>query len=473
MARYHPQTLYDRLWRSHIVAEQAGHPALLYVDLHLVHEGTYLQAFEMLDAQGIAVRQPKLTFATTDHWVPTERRLRRDAPLSSMSYVVQGLLEVAKEHGIEAFGPNDVNQGIVHVIGPELGLTLPGMTVVCGDSHTSTHGALGALSFGIGTTQVGHVLATQCLLQRKQKTLRVHISGWLRQGVTAKDLALHILSRHGVAFGREHVLEYAGTCVEAMSMAERMTLCNMSIEMGSRTGLVAPDDTTFEFVSGTPYAPTGRQWDESVERWRTLRSDDDALFDSEVSVDATDVEPMVTFGTTPGMGVPVSGRVPPVDVIGGPEKRRSYERALKYMGFVPGDRLDETRVSTVFIGSCSNSRVEDLRAAASVLRGRKVAAGTRLKIVPGSQAVKRQAEAEGLDHIFLAAGASWDEPGCSMCLAANGDVAPPQQYVASTSNRNFEGRQGPGARTLLMSPLTAAATAVAGVVADPRRYLDA
>ena len=458
-------TLYDKVWDRHVAVRQADRPVAMYVDLHLVHEGTYLQAFQTLRDRGLPVRRLPLTVATTDHFVPTDPARRADALIGDMPYVVRGLTETAAEFGVRLFGPNHDRQGIVHVIGPELGLTLPGMTVVCGDSHTSTHGAFGALAFGIGTTQVGHVLATQCLLQVKQRNLRVTVSGSLRPGVLAKDLALHLLARHGVEYGRGHVIEFAGEVIERLPMAERMSLCNMSIEMGARSSMIAPDDTTFEYVSGRPYAPTGAGWDRAVELWRTLRTDPDAVFDREIHVDGREVEPMVTYGTTPAMGTTVTGVVPERD-------DPSFAKALAYMGLRPGDAMADRQVRTVFIGSCTNSRIEDLRAAATVLRGRKVAAHTELRVVPGSQAVKRQAEAEGLADVFRAAGALWGEPSCSMCLGVNGDIAPAGEFVASTSNRNFEGRQGPGARTLLMSPLTAAATAVAGRVADPRPYLE-
>jgi 3-isopropylmalate/(R)-2-methylmalate dehydratase large subunit len=460
-------TLYDKVWARHVAHQRPDHPAALYVDLHLVHEGTYLQAFGMLRERGLPVRRLPLTVATTDHFVPTDPASRATALIDRMPYVVRGLTETAAEFGVRVYGPNHERQGIVHVIGPELGLTLPGMTVVCGDSHTSTHGALGALAFGIGTTQVGHVLATQCLLQVKQRNLRVVVTGSLADGVLAKDLALHLLATYGVEYGGGHVIEFAGDAIKRLSMAGRMSLCNMSIEMGARSSIIAPDDTTIDYVAGRPYAPTGADWDRAVELWRTLRSDPEARFDREIHVAAEDVEPMVTYGTTPAMGTTVTGVVPPVPA----DDRRSYLKALEYMGMRPGDALIGKPVHTVFIGSCTNSRIEDLRAAASVLRDRTVAEHTELRVVPGSQAVKRQAEAEGLADLFRSAGALWGEPGCSMCLGVNGDIAPAGELVASTSNRNFEGRQGPDARTLLMSPLTAAATAVAGSVADPRPYL--
>jgi 3-isopropylmalate/(R)-2-methylmalate dehydratase large subunit len=460
-------TLYDKLWARHVVLQRPGHPAALYIDLHLVHEGTYLQAFQTLRERGLPVRRLPLTVATTDHFVPTDPASRVTGLIGRMPYVVKGLTDTAAEFGMRVYGPNHERQGIVHVIGPELGLTLPGMTVVCGDSHTSTHGALGALAFGIGTTQVGHVLATQCLLQVKQRNLRVTVTGSLGDGVMAKDLALHLLAGHGVEYGRGHVIEFAGEAIERLPMSERMSLCNMSIEMGARSAVIAPDDTTIDYVEGRPHAPAGADWDQAVSWWRTLRSDPDARFDREIDVAAADVQPMVTYGTTPAMGTTVTGTVPD----GPPDDQRSYAQALAYMGMRPGDALIGKRVRTVFIGSCTNSRIEDLRAAAGVLRDHTVAEHTELRVVPGSQAVKRQAEAEGLADVFRAAGALWGEPSCSMCLGVNGDIAPAGELVASTSNRNFEGRQGPDARTLLMSPLTAAATAIAGSVADPRPYL--
>jgi 3-isopropylmalate/(R)-2-methylmalate dehydratase large subunit len=459
-------TLYDKLWAEHVVLQRPGHPAVLYIDLHLMHEGTYLQAFETLEERGMPVHRPDRTVATTDHFVPTVPA-QRFGEVTAMPYVVGGLVEAAQVHGVTVFGPNDERQGIVHVIGPELGLTQPGRTIVCGDSHTSTHGAFGALAFGIGTTQVGHVLATQTLLFTKQRNLRITIDGQLGSGVTAKDVALHVLARWGVELGRGHVIEFAGSTVRAMSMRERMSLCNMSIEMGSRASLIAPDQTTFDYLEGRPYAPSGAAWDEALTRWRGLVSDPDAVFDKEMYVDAADIEPMVTYGTTPGMGTAVGGSVP----VARPDHvadEASYDEALDYMALERGDALIGKPVSTVFIGSCTNARLEDLRDAASVIRGRHVADGTTLVVVPGSQAVKRAAEAEGIDAVFVAAGARWGEPSCSMCLGVNGDVAPAGSYTASTSNRNFEGRQGPGARSLLMSPLTAAACAVTGVVTDPR-----
>lgn len=466
-----PRTLYDKLWDAHVVSQRDGFPAVLYIDLHLLHEGSYLQAFETLSARGLRPRRPEQTVATTDHFVPTDASARR-GPLSDMPYVVEGLVRTANAYGVKVFGPNDDGQGIVHIIGPEHGLTQPGRTIVCGDSHTSTHGAFGALAFGIGATQVGAVLATQTLLQRKQRGMRITIDGALGPGVTSKDLALHILARSGVELGRGYTIEFAGGTVAAMSMAERMSLCNMSIEMGARASLIAPDGKTFTWLSGRPFAPSGAAWERAVAYWSTLRTDPGARFDRELSVDAAEVEPMVTYGTTPAMGAPVAGRVP----LTRPEHiadDASFDGALRYMAMARGDRLLGKSVSTVFIGSCTNARLEDLRAAATVLRDRRVADGITLYVVPGSQAVKRSAEAEGIDAVVRSAGGRWGEPSCSMCLGVNGDLAPAGSYTATTSNRNFEGRQGPGARSLLMSPLTAAATAVAGVVSDPRAYLGA
>jgi 3-isopropylmalate/(R)-2-methylmalate dehydratase large subunit len=463
------RTLYDKIWDSHVVAQQPDHPAILYVDMHLVQETTFLQAFDTLRARGLPVRRLPLTYSVTDHSVPTLHDLRFGA-LEDMPYTVKGLLDTAEEFGMTVWGPNDRHQGIVHVIGPELALTQPGMVLVCADSHTSTHGAVGALAFGIGTTEVGHAVATQTLLQRKQKTLRVRVDGALAPGVFSKDLALHLLATFGTAFGRGHVIEFAGPAVEGLSIEARMSLCNMSIEMGSRSGMVAPDDTTFAYLQGREFAPTGAEWDRALAYWRGLRSDPAAVFDREIAVDARDVSPMVTYGTNPGMAVPIDGRLPDlVDLDEG--QRAEAETALEYMGLAPGEQIAGRKVNAVFIGSCTNSRIEDLREAARVLDGHTVAAGTQLKIVPGSQAVKRQAEEEGLDEIFRSAGGTWGEPSCSLCVAVNGDIGRSGEYIASTSNRNFQGRQGPGVRTLLMSPMTAAATAVAGAIADPRPHL--
>jgi 3-isopropylmalate/(R)-2-methylmalate dehydratase large subunit len=462
-------TLYGKIWDRHIVLQEPGLPAILYADVHLVHEGTFLQAFEMLRARNLPVRRLPLTVSTTDHFVPSRHDLRFQDP-ATMPYVVKSLMDTAVEFGMTLYGPNEQRQGIVHVIGPELGLTQPGIVLVCADSHTSTHGALGALAFGIGTTEVGHTVATQTLLQRRQKTMRVTVDGELAPGVYSKDVALALMAENGTAFGRGHVIEFAGPAVRAMSIEARMSLCNMSIEMGSRSGLVAPDEVTFAYLKGREFAPTGAAWDHAVEYWAALASEPDAVFDTEISINASEVEPMITYGTSPGMAIGIQSSIP--DPARLPEEEATaLAAALDYMALRPGDQLIGQKVDTVFIGSCTNSRIEDMRAAASVLKGRSVAGGTVLKIVPGSQAVKRQAEAEGLDEIFTRAGAQWGEPSCSLCVAVNGDVGRSGEYVASTSNRNFQGRQGPGVRTLLMSPMTAAATAVHGAVADPRPFL--
>jgi 3-isopropylmalate/(R)-2-methylmalate dehydratase large subunit len=444
-------------------------PAILYIDLHLVHEVTSPQAFSVLRERGLGVRRPERTVATMDHSTPTTPRL----PSGRWQFVdaqaeaqVEQLRKNAAEFGVELHGLGDAVQGIVHVIGPELGLTQPGFTVVCGDSHTATHGAFGALAFGIGTSEVGHVLATQCLLQRKPKTLAIRVDGKLGEGVTAKDLILAIIARIGVGGGTGQVIEYTGSAVRSLSMEGRMTVCNMSIEGGARAGLIAPDDTTFEWLSRRPRAPKGKAWDDAVARWRQLPSDDGARYDREVTIDASALEPMITFGTNPGQGIPVTGVVPDPAKFDAKE-RPTLEAALRYMGLTPGKPILGQKVDVVFIGSCTNSRIEDLREAAKVMKGRKVK--IRSLVVPGSQEVKRAAEAEGLDRVFKDAGAEWREPGCSMCIAMNGDHIERGQYCVSTSNRNFEGRQGAGGRTMLASPLTAAAAAVTGQVVDPRR----
>jgi 3-isopropylmalate/(R)-2-methylmalate dehydratase large subunit len=462
-----PRTLFAKLWDSHQVrAETAATPAVLYVDLHLVHEVTSPQAFGVLRERGLRVRRPERTVATMDHSIPTLPKVNGRYPYfdAQAEAQVDTLTRNCAEFGVELHALGDQAQGIVHVIGPELGLTTPGATVVCGDSHTSTHGAFGALAFGIGTSEVGYVLATQCLLQRRARTLEVRVEGALGRGVTAKDLILAVIARLGVGGGTGHVVEYTGAAIRALTMEERMTVCNMSIELGARAGLIAPDDTTFEFLHGRPRAPQGAQWDAAVARWRALPTDAGATFDSTVTLDAGAIEPMITWGTDPGTGVAVTGVVPqPADA--------RAQQALRYMGLQAGQRLAGQKIDLVFVGSCTNGRLSDLRAAASVLRGRKVAPGVRALIVPGSRQVKQAAEAEGLDRVFKDAGAEWREPGCSMCLGMNGDTVPAGQFAVSTSNRNFEGRQGKGARTLLASPLTAAASAVRGAIADPREVL--
>ncbi len=456
------QTMLDKIWTRHIVAAEAGR-ALLYVDRHLLHEGSF-HAFEMLRQAGRRVRRPDLSVAVTDHYVPTARA----GPVpESQGRVVDQLVRNAGEWGLALLGPGDPRQGIVHVIGPEQGLTLPGLTVVCGDSHTATHGALGALAFGIGASEVEHVLATQTIWQRRPKVLRVWVDGRLGPGVAAKDLVLHLIAAIGAAGGTGHAIEYAGPAVRALSIEARMTLCNMAIEAGSRTGMVAPDEATFAYLEGRPLAPRGDAWARAVGEWRILASDPDASFDREVVLDASEVAPTVTWGTSPEDGGPISGSVPDPATVGDPVRRASLGRALAYMGLAPGTPLESIAVDRVFIGSCTNSRLEDLRAAAAVLRGRR--AVVPAMVVPGSGLVRRAAEAEGLDRVFRDAGFEWREPGCSMCVAMNGDAARPGERVASTSNRNFEGRQGPGARTHLMSPAMAAAAAVTGRLTDVRR----
>jgi 3-isopropylmalate/(R)-2-methylmalate dehydratase large subunit len=464
-----PRTLFDKVWEAHVVRpETADTPAVIYVDLHLVHEVTSPQAFDMLRERGLPVRRPDRTFATVDHAIPTDPR-PAGAPLAIVdgpaAMQVAALERNCDEFGVPLFGISSGRQGIVHVIGPELGLTQPGCTVVCGDSHTSTHGAFGALAFGIGTSEVGHVLATQCLLAERPKTMAVEISGRLAPGVTAKDIILGLIARIGVGGATGCALEYRGEAIRALSMEERLTICNMSIEGGARVGMIAPDDTTFEFLAGRPFSPQGEAWEGAVARWRDLPSDDGAAYDRWIELDAAQLEPMITYGTNPGMGIPIRGIIPD------PQEDANLEKALRYMDLRPGEPLLGHPIDVVFIGSCTNSRISDLRQAARVLSGRHVAQGVRVLVVPGSQEVKRQAEAEGLDRIFREAGAEWREAGCSMCLAMNDDRLAPGQYAVSTSNRNFEGRQGPGGRTFLASPLTAAAAAVAGRVADPREVV--
>ncbi|MGO9991536.1 MAG: 3-isopropylmalate dehydratase large subunit [Steroidobacteraceae bacterium] len=465
------RTLFDKVWTAHeVVPETADAPAVLYIDLHLIHEVTSPQAFSVLKALGLPVRRPDRTLATMDHSTPTRsEQVFGNVPIKvdAAAQQVRQLERNAAEFGVELFGMRDARRGIVHVISPELGCTQPGMTIVCGDSHTSTHGAFGALAFGIGSTEVGHVFATQCLLQAKPKTFAVNVEGKLRPGVTAKDLILSIIGRIGVSGGTGHVFEYRGSAIRGLSMDERMTICNMSIEAGARAGMIAPDETTFEYLKNKPRAPKGAAWDAAVARWQTLVSDPGAAFDASIDIDASTLEPMITFGTNPGMVVPITATIPQAS--GG--ATAVYDKALGYMGFHGGDAMLGKRVDVVFIGSCTNGRLEDLQAAARILKGRKVAAGVKLLIVPGSQQIKRDAETLGLAQIFKDAGADWRESGCSMCLGMNGDTVAAGQYSISTSNRNFEGRQGVGARTLLVSPLTAAASAVQGKVADPRELL--
>ncbi len=466
-----PRTLFEKIWGAHLVApETAETPAVLYVDLHLIHEVTSPQAFTILRERGLRVRRPERTIATADHSVPTARG--KDGRLAFSD--AQGAAQVARleancrEFGIELHGIGSERQGIVHVIAPELGLTQPGSTVVCGDSHTSTHGAFGALAFGIGTSEVAHVLATQCLLQRRPHTLEIRVSGRLRPGVSAKDIILAVISKIGVGGGTGCVIEYSGSAIRALSMEERMTICNMSIEAGARAGLIAPDDVTFEYLARTPHGPKGMAWDRALGSWRGLPSEPGAAFDAVVELDANALEPMITYGTNPGMSIPLHGAVPDPALVGDASARSALEKALRYMGIRPGKQLLGHPIDVVFIGSCTNGRISDLRAAADAMRGRKLSGRVRVLVVPGSQQVKRQAEAEGLDRIFRDAGAEWREPGCSMCIAMNGDRLEPGQYAVSTTNRNFEGRQGPGGRTFLASPLTAAAAAIAGRIVDPR-----
>jgi 3-isopropylmalate/(R)-2-methylmalate dehydratase large subunit len=465
-----PQTIIEKLWDAHVVHEQAGAPTLIFIDLHLVHEVTSPQAFDGLRARGVKVRRPDLTIATADHSIPTtDRSLPILDPIAANQL---NQLEInCNEFGIRLLGVHSDKQGIVHVIGPELGLTQPGMTVVCGDSHTATHGAFGALAFGIGTSEVEHVLASQCLLQRKSKTFQVRVDGGLRPGVSAKDIILALIAQIGIGGGTGSVFEYTGSAIRALSMEERMTVCNMSIEGGARAGMVAPDDTTFQYVAGRPHAPKGAAWDAAVARWKQLPTDDGATYDRSVSIDADALEPMITYGTNPGMGVAIGAPVPEPSKLSDPMQRESVEKALKYMGIEGGKPLLGHAVDVVFIGSCTNSRISDLRSAAQILKGRKVSPKVRVMVVPGSQEVKRQAIAEGLPELFRAAGCEWREPGCSMCIGMNGDTLTPGQYAVSTSNRNFEGRQGKGGRTFLASPLTAAASALAGAVADVRTIL--
>ena len=463
-------TLFEKVWADHIVAEEtADTPAVLYIDLHLIHEVTTPQAFALLKEKGLPVRRPDLTLATMDHSTPTTpvsslKELAVVVGESAANQVVR-MQENCEEFGVELLGFESEERGIVHVIGPELGATQPGKTIVCGDSHTSTHGAFGALAFGIGTTEVGHVLTTQCLLQRKPKTLALDVDGTLQDGVTSKDLILAIIGQIGVDGGTGHVIEYRGSAIRAMDMDARMTVCNMSIEAGARAGMIAPDDNTFDFLNGRPRAPRGAEWDAAVARWRSLRSDTDAGFDRTATISATDLQPMVTFGTNPGMVVGVNEPVPG----GGGDS--SFRKALDYMQVATGKPLTVMDVDVVFVGSCTNSRLSDLQQAADVLKGRKIADGVRMLVVPGSQQIKKAAESIGLDRVFTAAGAEWRESGCSMCLGMNGDTVASGKLSVSTSNRNFEGRQGIGARTVLASPLTAAASAVAGRIADPRAFL--
>ncbi|MDR6854197.1 3-isopropylmalate dehydratase large subunit [Variovorax guangxiensis] len=466
------RTLFDKIWAQHVVMQRDDGQSLLYVDRHLVQDGS-APAFQMLRQRGLPVRRPELAFATPDHYVPTASRdLARIADPEKRA-MAQALADDCAASGIRFFGLDDARQGIVHVVGPEQGLSLPGMLIVCGDSHTSTHGALGALAFGIGASEVAHVLATQTLWQRKPRTLRVSVDGRLGDGVTAKDLILAIIGRIGAAGATGHVVEYAGKAIGALSMEARMTVCNMSIEAGARAGMIAPDDTTFAWLAGRPQAPAGADWDAALARWRLLPGDEGAAFDRELALHAGEIAPMVTWGTSPEDVLPISGRVPDPAQAGDADRRAAMQGALAYMGLAPGQRLEDIAVQRVFIGSCTNGRIEDLRSAAAVARGRRVAEGVEAWVVPGSGLVKQQAEQEGLDAVFRAAGFQWRHAGCSMCLGTNGDQVAPGQRCASTSNRNFVGRQGPGARTHLMSPAMAAAAAVTGRLTDVRGLLPA
>src|SRR4051812_6643984 len=464
------KTLFEKVWEQHEVApETADTPAVLYIDLHLVHEVTSPQAFSLLREQGLKVRRTDRTLATMDHSTPTDPDEvfgRIPIKVESAAKQVKQLEQNCREFGVELLALGNEQRGIVHVIGPELGATQPGKTIVCGDSHTATHGAFGALAFGIGTTEVGQVLATQCLLQRRPKTLAIEVTGQLREGVTAKDLILAIIGKIGVSGGTGYVIEYRGSAIEALSMDERMTVCNMSIEAGARAGMIAPDETTFAYLKGRRFCPQGAAWDEAVARWRGLKTDPGARFDRVVELDASKLEPMITYGTHPGMVVPISASVP--------ERKDDpvHAKSLAYMGLQGGEQLIGKPIDVVFVGSCTNARLSDLQLAADVLKGHKVAKGVRMLVVPGSQQVKREAEAQGLAKVFQDAGAEWRESGCSMCIGMNGDIVANGQYAVSTSNRNFEGRQGKGSRTFLASPATAAAAAITGRVTDPRDFLN-
>jgi 3-isopropylmalate/(R)-2-methylmalate dehydratase large subunit len=460
-----PRTLAEKVWEAHVVRSAEGEPDLLYIDLHLVHEVTSPQAFDGLRVAGRSVRRPDLTIATEDHNTPTDNLLTIADPVSRTQ--IETLRKNCADFGIRLHSLGDAQQGVVHVLGPQIGLTQPGMTIVCGDSHTSTHGAFGAIAFGIGTSEVEHVLATQTLPQSRPKTMAVNVIGDLTDGVTAKDLILALIAQVGTGGGRGHIVEYRGEAIRKLSMEGRMTVSNMSIEWGARAGMVAPDETTFAYLAGREYAPQGEAWDEAVAYWRTLATDEGAVFDTEVTLDASAITPFVTWGTNPGQGAPLSASVPDPDSFGSDAERNAATRALEYMALTPGTPLREVPIDVVFVGSCTNGRLEDLRAAASVLSGRKVADGVRMLVVPGSAAVRAAAEAEGLHEVFTAAGAEWRFAGCSMCLGMNPDTLKPGQRSASTSNRNFEGRQGKGGRTHLVSPPVAAATAVLGHLAAP------
>ncbi len=463
------KTLYDKIWDAHLVREEPGKPALIYIDLHLIHEVTTPQAFEGLRLAGRKVRRPDLTFATVDHAIPTiNRHLPFNDPIAAQQ--VATLRANTREFGIEFFDLDRKEQGIIHVFGPEQGLTRPGQTIVCGDSHTSTHGAFGALAFGIGTSEVEHVLATQCLQQNKSKNLLIDIRGPLPFGVTAKDLILGIINEIGTDGATGHVIEFAGEAIRKLSMEGRMTVCNMSIEGGARAGLIAPDEKTYEYLRGRTYSPKGENWDRAVDYWKTLRTDDEAEFDRTVLIEAADLEPYVTWGTSPGMSVKISGKIPDLSDARDENERKSFTRAFQYMGLEPGIPIEDVRVDRAFIGSCTNSRIEDLREAARIAKGKRVANHVRAMVVPGSMLIKQQAEEEGLAEIFVEAGFEWRDAGCSMCLGMNEDILREGERCASTSNRNFEGRQGRGGRTHLVSPAMAAAAAIAGHFVDVRNW---
>lgn len=464
------KTLFEKVWESHLVAEPANEPALLYIDLHLVHEVTSPQAFEGLRLAGRKLRRPDRTVATIDHNVPTTLAGRAHIDDAIAAKQIDTLRENCAEFGVTLYDINSAEQGIVHIIGPELGLTKPGMTIVCGDSHTSTHGAFGALAFGIGTSEVEHVMATQCLPQSKPKTFRISVEGELPEGVTAKDVTLGIIGRIGTDGATGYVIEYAGSVIRGLSMEGRMTVCNMSIEAGARAGMIAPDETTFAYLKGRQFAPQGADWDKAVSEWKKLASDEGAKYDRELVIPAIELAPYVTWGTSPGMVVPVTSEVPDPAAAKSDADRRGFERALEYMDLKAGTPMDEIAIDRVFIGSCTNARIEDLRSAAKVVAGHHVNAKVRAMVVPGSQKVKAQAEREGLDEIFRAAGFEWREPGCSMCLGMNPDILQPGERCASTSNRNFEGRQGRGGRTHLVSPMMAAAAAITGHFTDVRTW---
>jgi len=463
------KTLFDKIWDSHVVDNVEGGPSVLYIDRHFIHEVTSPQAFAGMNERGVKARRPEKTVATADHNIPTiDQHLPIQEELSR--FQVNKLKENAEEHGIELYGLNHPYNGIVHVIGPELGITQPNMTIVCGDSHTSTHGAFGTIAFGIGTSEVEMVLTTQCLMQSRPKTMRINIEGELKEGVVSKDIILYIISQISTSGATGYFVEYAGSAIRSLSMEARMTICNMSIEMGARGGLIAPDETTFEYVKGREFAPTGEEWEKKLAEWKKLPSDPDAVFDKELTYKAEDIEPMITYGTNPGMGVGITQNVPTLDSIES-SSQNSFKKSLEYMDYNPGDAMIGKKVDYVFVGSCTNGRIEDLRMFTDFVKGKKKADNVEVWIVPGSKQVEKQAEDEGLVKILEDAGFVMRQPGCSACLAMNEDKIPEGKYAVSTSNRNFEGRQGPGARTMLASPLTAAAAALTGVVTDPRTLL--